>query len=75
MLDENGYFKTGDAGVIDARRRSCASSTAPRTWARLASGAMFAPNYIENKLKFFSHIKEAVCFGNGTRQGVRLHQY
>jgi long-chain acyl-CoA synthetase len=25
---------------------------------------MFAPNYIENKLKFFSHIKEAVCFGN-----------
>jgi long-chain acyl-CoA synthetase len=26
---------------------------------------MFAPNYIENKLKFFPHIKEAVCFGNG----------
>ena len=25
---------------------------------------MFAPNYIENKLKFFPHIKEAVCFGN-----------
>ncbi|MNH43835.1 hypothetical protein D3C79_1058380 [compost metagenome] len=28
------------------------------------AGAMFAPNYIENKLKFFSHIKEAVCFGD-----------
>jgi long-chain acyl-CoA synthetase len=26
---------------------------------------MFAPNYIENKLKFFQHIKEAVCFGHG----------
>ncbi len=26
---------------------------------------MFAPNYIENKLKFFPHIKEAVAFGNG----------
>ena len=32
---------------------------------KLASGAMFAPNYIENKLKFFPHIKEAVAFGNG----------
>ncbi len=32
---------------------------------KMATGAMFAPNYIENKLKFFSHIKEAVCFGNG----------
>jgi len=26
---------------------------------------MFAPNYIENKLKFFPHIKEAVAFGHG----------
>ena len=26
---------------------------------------MFAPNYIENKLKFFPHIKEAVAFGDG----------
>jgi long-chain acyl-CoA synthetase len=32
---------------------------------KLASGAIFAPNYIENKLKFFPHIKEAVAFGNG----------
>ncbi len=31
---------------------------------KLASGAMFAPNYIENKLKFFPHIREAVAFGN-----------
>ena len=31
---------------------------------KLANGAMFAPNYIENKLKFFQHIKEAVCFGH-----------
>jgi long-chain acyl-CoA synthetase len=26
---------------------------------------MFAPNYIENKLKFFQYIKEAVAFGSG----------
>jgi long-chain acyl-CoA synthetase len=32
---------------------------------KLANGAMFAPNYIENKLKFFSYIKEAVAFGHG----------
>jgi long-chain acyl-CoA synthetase len=32
---------------------------------KLATGAMFAPNYIENKLKFFPHIKEAVVFGAG----------
>ncbi len=31
---------------------------------KLADGAMFAPNYIENKLKFFPHIKEAVAFGD-----------
>jgi long-chain acyl-CoA synthetase len=31
---------------------------------KLAGGAMFAPNYLENKLKFFPHIKEAVCFGH-----------
>jgi long-chain acyl-CoA synthetase len=27
-------------------------------------GAMFAPKYVENKLKFFPHIKEAVAFGD-----------
>ena len=31
---------------------------------RMSGGAMFSPNYIENKLKFFPQIKEAVCFGN-----------
>ena len=32
---------------------------------KLRDGALFAPNYIENKLKFFPHIKEAVAFGDG----------
>jgi long-chain acyl-CoA synthetase len=31
----------------------------------MAGGALYAPNYIENKLKFFPYIKEAVAFGNG----------
>ena len=54
---------------------SSRSSTAPRTSASSPSGAMFAPNYIENKLKFFPHIKEAVAFGNGRDQRVRVHQH
>ena len=32
---------------------------------KLADGSLFAPKYIENKLKFFPYIKEAVAFGNG----------
>ena len=51
---------------------TCASSTAPRTWAASSGGAndgaMFAPNYIENKLKFFPQIKEAVAFGHEREQ-------
>jgi len=32
---------------------------------KLADGTLFAPKYLENKLKFFPYIKEAVCFGQG----------
>ena len=32
---------------------------------KLNDGSMFAPKYLENKLKFFPFIKEAVCFGDG----------
>ena len=63
VLDENGYFKTGDAGVIGANGQLRIIDRA-KDVGKLAGGAMFAPNYIENKLKFFPHIKEAVCFGN-----------
>ena len=64
VIDENGYFKTGDAGLIDAQGQLRIIDRA-KDVGKMASGAMFAPNYIENKLKFFPHIKEAVCFGNG----------
>ena len=63
-IDADGYFHTGDAGVIDGAGIS-RSSIAPRMSGKMAGGAMFAPNYIENKLKFFPHIKEAVAFGDG----------
>ena len=67
VIDENGYFHTGDAGVLDADGHLRIIDRA-KDVGKMNSGAMFAPNYIENKLKFFSHIKEAVCFGNARDQ-------
>jgi long-chain acyl-CoA synthetase len=62
-IDQDGYFHTGDAGVFDADGHLKIIDRA-KDVGRLSHGAMFAPNYIENKLKFWSHIKEAVCFGH-----------
>jgi long-chain acyl-CoA synthetase len=62
-IDADGYFMTGDAGFIDADGHLNIIDRA-KDVGKLANGAVFAPNYIENKLKFFQHIKEAVCFGH-----------
>ncbi len=62
-IDADGYFHTGDAGFFDDGGQLKIIDRA-KDVGKLASGAMFAPNYIENKLKFFPHIKEAVVFGN-----------
>jgi len=62
-IDPDGYFRTGDAGFFDAAGQLKIIDRA-KDVGKLATGAMFAPNYIENKLKFFPHIKEAVAFGN-----------
>lgn len=67
VFDENGYFKTGDAGVLD-RDDHLRIIDRAKDVGQLANGAMFAPNYIENKLKFFPQIKEAVCFGHEREQ-------
>ena len=63
VIDENGYFHTGDAGVLDADGHLRIIDRA-KDVGKTNKGAMFAPNYIENKLKFFPQIKEVVCFGN-----------
>jgi long-chain acyl-CoA synthetase len=63
-IDADGYFHTGDAGFFDERGQLKIIDRA-KDVGKLTGGAMFAPNYIENKLKFFPHIKEAVAFGNG----------
>ena len=62
-IDADGYFHTGDAGFFDDGGQLKIIDRA-KDVGKLAGGAMFAPNYIENKLKFFPHIKEAVVFGN-----------
>lgn len=62
-IDSAGYFHTGDAGVFDVDGHLKIIDRA-KDVGHLSTGEMFAPNYIENKLKFFSHIKEAVCFGH-----------
>ncbi|HEV3239661.1 MAG TPA: AMP-binding protein [Casimicrobiaceae bacterium] len=63
-IDAEGYFHTGDAGIFEEGGQLKIIDRA-KDVGKLASGAIFAPNYIENKLKFFPHIKEAVAFGNG----------
>ena len=67
VMDAQGYFHTGDAGVIDHDGHLHIIDRA-KDVGKLAGGAIFAPNYIENKLKFFPQIKEAVCFGHGRDQ-------
>ena len=62
-IDAEGYFHTGDAGFFDADGQLKIIDRA-KDVGKLWNGAMFAPNYIENKLKFFPHIKEAVAFGD-----------
>jgi long-chain acyl-CoA synthetase len=62
-IDAEGYFHTGDAGLIDDSGQLKIIDRA-KDVGKMSGGAMFAPNYIENKLKFFPHIKEVVVFGN-----------
>lgn len=64
VIDAQGYFHTGDAGMFDSDGHLKIIDRAADV-GQLLSGAMFAPNYVENKLKFFPYIKEAVSFGNG----------
>jgi long-chain acyl-CoA synthetase len=70
VLDADGWYRTGDAGFLDAAGHLKIIDRA-KDVGRLrgsdgtGAGAMFAPKYIENKLKFFPYLKEAVAFGDG----------
>tara|TARA_B100000700_G_scaffold97033_1_gene109188 strand:+ start:62 stop:1999 length:1938 start_codon:yes stop_codon:yes gene_type:complete len=62
-IDKKGWVKTGDAGVLDSNGHLKIIDRA-KDVGKLNSGKMFAPKYLENKLKFCGIIKEAVAFGD-----------
>ena len=71
VLTADGWYHTSDAGFIDASGHLKIIDRVKdvgRLKGGANDGAMFAPKYVENKLKFFPHIKEAVAFGNGREQ-------
>jgi long-chain acyl-CoA synthetase len=64
----DGWYHTSDAGFIDAQGHLKIIDRVKdvgRIQGGANDGAMFAPKYVENKLKFFPHIKEAVAYGDG----------
>ena len=63
-LDSERWFHTGDAGYIDQDGHVKIIDRV-KDVGKLADGTLFAPKYLENKLKFFPHVREAVCFGHG----------
>jgi long-chain acyl-CoA synthetase len=64
VKDAEGWYRTGDAGYLDQQGHLRIIDRA-KDVGKLANGALFAPKFVENKLKFFPFIKEAVVFGAG----------
>jgi long-chain acyl-CoA synthetase len=71
VLTADGWYHTSDAGFIDAHGHLKIIDRVKdvgRIKGGANDGAMFAPKYVENKLKFFQHIKEVVAYGDGRDQ-------
>jgi len=62
-LTAEGWLRTGDAGLIDPRGHLAIIDRA-KDVGKLAGGAPFAPQFVENKLKYSPYIREAVAFGD-----------
>ncbi len=68
VLSADGWYHTSDAGFLDAHGHLKIIDRVKdvgRIKGGANDGAMFAPKYVENKLKFFPHIKEVVAYGDG----------
>jgi len=68
VLTADGWYHTSDAGFLDASGHLKIIDRVKdvgRIKGGANDGAMFAPKYVENKLKFFPHIKEVVAYGDG----------
>ena len=68
--DKDGWVATGDAGYMDDETGQLRIIDRAKDVGKLKSGALFAPKYVENKLKFFPNILEAVLFGDGKENCV-----
>ncbi len=67
VLTADGWYHTSDAGFLDAQGHLKIIDRVKdvgRIMGGANDGAMFAPKYVENKLKFFPHIKEVVAYGD-----------
>ena len=68
VLTADGWYHTSDAGFLDAQGHLKIIDRVKdvgRLKGGVFDGGMFAPKYVENKLKFFAHIKEVVAYGDG----------
>jgi len=63
--DAEGWVATGDAGFIEEGTGHLRIIDRAKDVGKMADGALFAPKYVENKLKFYPNILEAVVFGAG----------
>ncbi len=63
-IDAEGWFHTGDAGFIDPQGHLAIIDRA-KDVGKMADGTPFAPQFVENKLKFSPYIGEAISFGDG----------
>jgi long-chain acyl-CoA synthetase len=63
-MTADGFVRSGDAGFFDEGGHLKIIDRA-KDVGKLASGELFPPKYLENKLKFYPNIKEAVAFGQG----------
>ena len=68
--DAEGWVATGDAGFIEPETGHLRIIDRAKDVGKMADGALFAPKYVENKLKFYPNILEAVVFGNGRSECV-----
>ena len=63
--DDQGWVATGDAGFFEPGSGHLRIIDRAKDVGKMADGSLFAPKYVENKLKFFPNILEAVVFGAG----------
>jgi len=62
---EDGWVATGDAGFIESKTGQLRIIDRVKDVGKMADGSMFAPKFVENKLKFYPDVLEAVVFGAG----------